>query len=705
MSNTFDIRVGSSVSYDGCLCTVIEIAGDAVVLVDGSKKTRRVRLVELLRDAVNAFGLPAEEAVLTPLALIWADATEAQRDEARRKAGHIREMRTGFVSGLPTLALPHEPRPEYDPKLTTIHERRRAKAAELGLSLKTLKRWENRFDEGEELALLDFRKTSWTPALSGLDPRWVDMCRRVVEENVRGARRTVTTTLAIVLARVKREYPDAEVRIPSESTARDAVAELTRGKGTFGASMRAQRSIETRPPVPYGRLVATRPGEYVVLDTTPLNVFGVAPITGKWMRAELTVALDLYDRSILGLRLAPISTKAVDVAGVLMEALAPRELPTEWGDRASWPFHGVPENIVIDVENLKALRFRRPGILPETIIIDHGKPFMSIHVASVCQRLGISIQPAHVYTGTDKAWVERWFRTIDEMLQELPGYKGKDIASRGEAPESEAVYTIPQLEQIIREWIATVYHLRPHGGLVDSQLPAAKMSPAQKFEQGVAMAGRIRVPANPNLLLEMLPVVKRKFNHYGVEIGTLRYNGDIVGKYYDRSRAMAKDKRKWQFSVNPDDFSQIYFNDPDDNSWHVLRWEHAPKVPVPFSFDALEYAKGIALDRRNGVDVSEALGQLLERWGAGRASTPAEKRISARLAAQLAETSEGPDSPFFPHIAKQIAQQVGVPDLSDELGLVSVTPPPVSEEQDRLALSADPLVDDDLDDFDLLEDL
>ncbi|HBU43480.1 MAG TPA: hypothetical protein DEB57_11510, partial [Microbacterium sp.] len=66
--------------------------------------------------------------------------------------------------------------------------------------------------------------------------------------------------------------------------------------------------------------------------------------------------------------------------------------------------------------------------------------------------------------------------------------------------------------QIIREWIATVYHLRPHKGLVDSQLPAAKMSPAQKFEQGVAVAGRIRVPANPNLLLEMLPVVKRKFN-------------------------------------------------------------------------------------------------------------------------------------------------------------------------------------------------
>ena len=61
---------------------------------------------------------------------------------------------------------------------------------------------------------------------------------------------------------------------------------------------------------------------------------------------------------------------------------------------------------------------------------------------------------------------ERWFRTVDEMLQELPGYRGMDIASRGEAPESEAVYTIPQLEQIIRERIATVYHLHPHSGAI-----------------------------------------------------------------------------------------------------------------------------------------------------------------------------------------------------------------------------------------------
>ncbi len=123
---------------------------------------------------------------------------------------------------------------------------------------------------------------------------------------------------------------------------------------------------------------------------------------------------------------------------------------------------------------------------------------------------------------------------------------------------------------------------------------------------------------------------------------------------------------------------------------------------MPFSLDALEYAKGIALDRRNGVNVSEALGELLERWGACRASTPAEKRISARLAAQLAETADGPDSPFFPHIAKQIAQQMAGPDLSDELGMLPLAPTLAS---DPLALTAEVLIEEDLDDIDLLEDL
>lgn len=671
MSETVEIRLGAAIAYEGARCVVVEMTSDAIVLRDPAQRLRRVRLVELLHEVGHPDGQTQHGVGGDLNSVLWADATEEQRAAAREKAEHVREVRTGFKSGSPSLRLRHEPRPQYDPAHTRLPARRRSKADELGVTLKTFYRWEEKFDHGEELNLLDLRGSAVRSPLAGIDSRWIDTCRRAIDENIGGSKRSITATLAVIDARLARDYPEGEVKRPSKSTAFEAVKEISRGSGAFRGSTKAKRSIANRPAAPYGRLHASRPGEYVLLDSTPLNVFGLAPITGKWIRADLTIAMDLFDRSILGLRLAPVSTKSVDVAGVLMEALWPQQLPPDWGPRAVWPFHGVPANVVVDAEAFHPERFRRPGVLPETIIIDHGKPYMSLHVSSVCRRLGISIQPAHVYTPTDKAPIERFFRTVEELLQELPGYKGNDVSARGRGIEDETVYTLPQLEQILREWIATVYHRRPHAGLQDPQLPGVVMSPAQKFEQGVASAGRLRIPEDPNLLIEMLPTVKRKFNHYGVNVGGLRYTGSVVAKYHDRTRSSAKAKNTWPFFVNPDDMTKIYFRDPEDSTWHTLYWEHAPRLQTPFSLDALEYAKQLALDPKDPADIATTLGTLLERWGAGRANTPKERRISARLAAQLAETGQGPDSPFVPQMLRKLAEQSTISDLQRELGIGS----------------------------------
>jgi transposase InsO family protein len=70
-----------------------------------------------------------------------------------------------------------------------------------------------------------------------------------------------------------------------------------------------------------------------------------------------------------------------------------------------------------------------PAVVPETIVVDHGKIYVSEHLTSVCQRTGISIQPARLRTGRDKGPVERFFRTIcEDLLQALPGYKGHDCS-------------------------------------------------------------------------------------------------------------------------------------------------------------------------------------------------------------------------------------------------------------------------------------
>ncbi|WP_331749665.1 MULTISPECIES: hypothetical protein [unclassified Streptomyces] len=66
--------------------------------------------------------------------------SEPERERIRDRAGHIREVLTGYRSGTSRLALPGEPRPEYMPGLPA-ETRYAAKIAELSIGLRTLKRW------------------------------------------------------------------------------------------------------------------------------------------------------------------------------------------------------------------------------------------------------------------------------------------------------------------------------------------------------------------------------------------------------------------------------------------------------------------------------------------------------------------------------------------------------------------------------------
>ena len=86
----------------------------------------------------------------------------------------------------------------------------------------------------------------------------------------------------------------------------------------------------------------------------------------------------------------------------------------------------------------------------------------------------------------------------EDLLQALPGYKGPDVHSRGLDPESDAFFYLDELEAIIREWVAVVYHHRPHDSLIDPHVPGLRMSPAMMFEHGIARAGARLEPSNPS---------------------------------------------------------------------------------------------------------------------------------------------------------------------------------------------------------------
>lgn len=171
--------------------------------------------------------------------------------------------------------------------------------------------------------------------------------------------------------------------------------------------------------------------------------------------------------------------------------------------------------------------------------------------------------------------------------------------------------------------------------------PACKYSPLEMFELGIARAGRLQIAIRPDLVYDFLPVAWRTIQHYGVELHGLRYNGPALTPYRDRTSSYGgANPGKWPLRYDPDDVSRIFFQDPADHAWHTLRWEHAQDVALPFSADALAYARRLAVKRDRFPDDRRALAELLERWDAGLTRNPAERRMALRLSQQRAARLE-----------------------------------------------------------------
>jgi transposase InsO family protein len=359
----------------------------------------------------------------------------------------------------------------------------------------------------------------------------------------------------------------------------------------------------------------------------------------RWVQAEITAAMDWYTRCITGLRLTPVSTKAVDVSGVMYRTFRPRPAGRDWPYHAVWPEHGLPRKVLIDKDAwTQEPGAAGPALVPETIVIDHGKVYVSAHVTSVCRRMGISIQPARLRTGRDKGPLERFFRTLREgLLEALPGYKGPDVYSRGLDPEGEAFLFLDELEAIIAEWIAVVYHHRPHRGLVEPHLPGFELSPAMMFEHGVARAGYVEVPRDPALGFEFLNVKYVPIHHYGVELNGCRYNGDGLDGFREKtSPYLGAAKGDWPIHFDADDISRVYFRHPKERTWHALDWEHAPMLYAPFSLEALELARRAAAAKYKYPDDRLALSDLLSRWNMGLHMDRTERRMALRIAREQA---------------------------------------------------------------------
>ncbi len=99
------------------------------------------------------------------------------------------------------------------------------------------------------------------------------------------------------------------------------------------------------------------------------------PHTLRWVGVDLTVGMDWYSRCITGLRLTPVSTKAIDAASVLYQSFRPMRAGRDWSAEAVWPAHGIPRSVLVERDALDPCSAcaAAPAIVPDTIVVDHGK--------------------------------------------------------------------------------------------------------------------------------------------------------------------------------------------------------------------------------------------------------------------------------------------------------------------------------------------
>ena len=626
-----------------------------------------VALADLFADAGFAVVTSGSRAPLPPEGLLEG-LPDVVTEQARWLEGHMAEV----VSGLPADAGPDAvPRREYDPAVTSLRQREIAKAAELReagrpVPLRTLQRLRHRYEAAGVWGLVDHRFTRQSSPAGRVDDRVVAAVRQAVEEETDRSTGTVDRLRRRVEQILTAEVADPSVLMPSRATFYRLVARVSAGRHTFG-SARTRRSLAKRPDGPFGIVTAVRPGEWMQIDSTPIDVRVVLD-NGLIDRAELTWLIDCATRTIPAAVLRP-STKAVDAALLLARALTPEPMRPGWAEALRMSRSVLPHRRLARIDERLEHAAARPVIVPETIVCDHGMVYMSQAFRSACRALGISFQPSHKGSPWEKGTVERSLGSVATLFaQHAAGYVGSSVERRGRDAEQDAVWSITELQDLLDEWIVAVWQNRPHDGLRHPLMPGRALTPNEQYAALVEVAGYVPVPLSASDYIELLPVTWRAVNAYGIKISNRRYDCAGLNPYRHQDSGVTARKGLWEVHYDPYDVTRIWIRGDHDAGWITVPWTQLKSAAVPFGQAAWDHARRLLArrgeDPATEQEIAKAAAALLDKAEHTMANgdRPAKKDLRAAARARAAAALAWPRPDAGPAGS---AQQTG-PDADEE---------------------------------------
>jgi putative transposase len=538
------LRVGDRVGFDGDEHLVTGLAGTQVRLRADSGAEQVILAGHLMAapdfELLDAASWPEIE----PFGLLESLPAEVVA-EAEQWRDHLVEVETG----LPPNPDPGvRPRPGYDPQTTTLAQRQRTKADELGVGLRTVERKRGNYTSQGLWGLVDQRAARTFDAAGRADARLVEVLREVIAAETDASTGTRSRLMRRAVKRLEELHGAGVVPVPGKTAFYALIDRLSVGRHTFGSAA-TRRQLANRPGGVFTATLAARPGEQVQIDSTPIDV-RVLAADGVPVRADLTIAVDVATRTICAAVLRPESTKDIDAALLLAKMLVPEPMRPGWSDALRMSASRLPHQRLLDVDARMREAAARPVIVPEQVVIDHGNVFISETFTRACGRLGISIQPARKGTPTDKSVVEATFDAIKTLFaQHVAGFKGANVQERGR--DVQPVWTLDELQDLFDEWLIVGWQHRQHDALRDPHAPRQMLTPNERYTSLVAVAGYLPVVLNGTDYLELLPVKWRVINAYGIKIEHRTYDCPELGDYRREHSGLAGKRGLWEVHYAP----------------------------------------------------------------------------------------------------------------------------------------------------------
>jgi transposase InsO family protein len=647
------LQVGDDILLSGEQRSVEVVSGTMVRLVDVVGTVSVVPLAEVLSDPGFAFVSSGRDAAPLPPSGLLDGVPDAVAEQARWWERHIVEILTGRPPE-------HEPtatvKSEYDPDRVSLRQRELAKVAELEaaghkVSFPTVKRLRLAYEKEGIWGLVDERVARSSRPTGRVDDRVVAATRRAIAEETDRSTGTVTRLRRKVAQTLEATHGTEAPALPSERTFYRLVKRLSQGQHTFG-SAKTRRSAAKPPDGPFGSVTTVRPGEWMQIDSTPIDVRVVLD-TGVVDRVELTWIIDLATRSIPAAVLRP-TTKAADAAVLLARTLTPEPIRPGWVDALRMSRSVLPHRRLTEIDERLEHAAARPVIVPETIVCDHGKAYISRTFQSACRAMGINFQPTHKGSPWEKGTVETSFNAVGTLFaQYVAGYVGSSVDRRGEKAEQDAVWSIVELQALLDEWIVTTWQNRPHSGLRHPVTPDKALTPNEQYAALVEVAGYVPVPLSADDYVELLPVSWNAINKYGIKLHKRTYDCKALNPYRRQHSGVEQKKGLWEVHYDPYDVTRIWVRNHHDGGWVTVPWKHLRSTPVPFGELAWQHARTVLArrgqDTATEAEIAEAAAALLDKAEHGpdkdQEMTKRDRRVAERTRATTTPTGPRPSSP------------------------------------------------------------